>query len=402
MWTMSVADCLAPEELQRLVPKVGRWMSVARGSARANGLITLRSTITQLEAIFADGVHGFDDAGEYAEDGALSSVAWLKWKCKLSGGAAAERVGIARQIEKLPKTQEAFAKGEVGFQQVAMLARTAENVGAGPVREHEATLLQAATTMDPGRFASVTKDFEHRVDADSVLAEANRAYARRYLHISEPSNGLVRLDGLLDAEGGAIVRTTLNAVTSKDKNDERSAGQRMHDALIDICKRAMDTGKLPERGGQRPHLIITTTVDALASRQGQPAGKLHGTAGVPAETIRRQACDAAVTRISGRAELDAEVSEANRTIPPAARRALIARDRGCIFEGCGRPPEWTDAHHVRHWIDGGPTTLENLALLCRRHHRLVHEGGWKLVRGTDGSWLATPRTARIQPHARSA
>jgi hypothetical protein len=360
-------------------------------------LINVRENIDQLESIFADGLHDFDQAGDYQADGALSSVAWLKWKCRLSGGAAAERVGIARQLEQLPKTQEAFAKGEVGYQHVAMLARTAENVGAAPVRQHEASLLQAAQTMDAGRFAGVAKDFEHRIDAESVLAEANRAHERRYLHLSEPSKGLIRLEGLLDVEGGTIVKTALNAVTSRDKDDARTVGQRAHDALVDVCKRAMDGGKLPERGGQRPHLIITTSVDALAGLPGQPSGNLLGTSGVPAETIRRQACDAAISRITDRGEFDAELSKASRTIPPAVRRALTARDRGCVFPGCGRPPEWTDGHHIRHWIHGGPTTLENLALLCRRHHRLVHEGGWQLVR-RDKTWTALAPL----PRARSA
>jgi hypothetical protein len=387
----------AGHHLRRCVESAGQWLGAAEGSELGEGLISIRETITQLEAIFADGLRRFDRAGEYRADGSLSSVAWLKWKCRLSGGAAAERVGIARQIEQLPQTQEAFARGEVGYQHVAMLARTAENVGSAPVRRHEATLLQAAGTMDPGRFANVTKDFEHRVDAASVLAEANRTYTRRYLHISEPANGLVRLDGLLDAEGGAIVKTALNAVVARSKDDERTAGQRTHDALVDLCKRAMDAGKLPERGGQRPHLIITTSIDALAGLPGQPAGQMMATAGVPAETIKRQACDAAITRITGAAELDAEVSKASRTIPPAIRRALTARDRGCVFPGCGRPPEWTDGHHLRHWTAGGLTTLENLALLCRRHHRLVHEGGWQLVR-QDKKWTAlAPR-----PQARSA
>jgi hypothetical protein len=305
-------------------------------------------------------------------------------------------------VPQLPQTQEAFARGDLGYQHVAMLTRTAEHVGTAPVRQHEATLLHAAQTMDPGRFASVTKNFEHRIDADAVLDEANRAYVRRYLHISDPSNGLVRLDGLLDTEGGAIVRTALNAVMGRDREDERTAGQRTHDALVDVCKRAMDSGRLPERGGQRPHLMITTTVDSLAAVQGQPTGTLMGTSGVPVETVRRQACDAAITRITGRGELDAEVTQASRTIPPAVRRALATRDEGCVFTGCGRPPEWTDAHHLQHWIDGGPTTLDNLALLCRRHHRLVHEGGWRLVRKPDGRFEAVGRCDRSQARARSA
>ena len=211
----------------------------------------------------------------------------------------------------------------------------------------------------------------------------------------------MRLDGLLDAEGGAIVRTALNAVTSRDRDDERSAGQRTHDALVDVCKRHLDSGRLPDAGGQRPHLTITTTVESLVGLKGQPAGRVSWTPGVPAETMRRLACDAALTRIASkdrrpgesvdgvppsgavngpRAEIAAEISATSRTIPAATRRALIARDKGCVFEGCGRPPEWTDAHHLRHWVDGGPTTLDNLALLCRRHHRLVHEEGWRSVR----------------------
>jgi hypothetical protein len=399
---VTVAAGSARGLLQRGIQATAESVATADGSALGDELINVRESITQLEAIFAEGLGRFDKAGDYQADGALSSVAWLKWKCKLSGGAAAERVGIARNIEELPRTQEAFARGDVGYQHVAALARTAENVGAAPVRQHEATLLQAAQTMDPGRFASVAKDFEQRVDAAALLAEANRAYARRYLHLSEPSNGLVRLDGLLDAEGGALVRSALNAVISRDKDDERTAGQRMHDALVDLSKRAMDTGKLPERGGQRPHLIITTTVDGLAGVPGKPAGQLLGAAAVPAETLRRQACDAAITRITGAAELDAEVTKASRTIPSGLRRVLIARDRGCVFPSCGRPPEWTDAHHLRHWTDGGATRLENLALLCRRHHRHVHEGGWRLQHGKDGNWVAIAPPTRLQDLARSA
>lgn len=402
---MNVAAGTASSRLQHGIDEFAAWLTHVDDGELGNGLIGLREGITRMEAVFAEGLRRFDGAGEYRADGALSSIAWLKWKCKLSGGAAAERVGIARQIEKLPQTQQAFSNGSVGYQQVAMLVRTAENVGTAPIREHEAALLQAARTMDAGQFAAATKDFEQRVDAESVLAEANRAYGRRYLHLSEPGNGLVRLDGLLDAEGGAIVRTALGAVTSRDKDDERTAGQRTHDALIDLCKRSLDGGTLPERGGQRPHLIITTTVDNLAGLPGQPSGQLMGTAGVPAEAIRRQACDSAVSRITNRAqhaELEAEVSHASRTIPPAIRRAIVVRDRGCVFPGCGRPPEWTDGHHLRHWIDGGPTTVENLALLCRRHHRMVHEGGWQLVRRSDERFDAVPVSRLVEARARSA
>ncbi|TME55048.1 MAG: DUF222 domain-containing protein, partial [Chloroflexi bacterium] len=147
-------------------------------------LIQIReSGIDPLEAVFAEGVRLLEKSGEYHADGALSVVDWLRASCKLSGGAAAERVGIARQLEKLPQTEAAFAKGQLGYQHVAAMARAAEHVGAAAVRKEEASLLQAARTMDPGQFTGVAKHFEHRVDAAGALAEANRAYQRRYLHL---------------------------------------------------------------------------------------------------------------------------------------------------------------------------------------------------------------------------
>src|ERR1700732_3077599 len=177
------------------------WLSTLEGSSLGEPLIDIRAVIDRSEAVFADGVRRFDKSGEYKADGALSLTAWLRWKCKLSGGAALERVEVARQLEKLPKTEAAFANGDLGFQHVAVLARTAEHVGAAAVRKDEANLLEAARTMDPGQFTTVAKNFEHRVDAGGALGGANHARHGRYLHIGEPVDGLVRLDGVLDAEG---------------------------------------------------------------------------------------------------------------------------------------------------------------------------------------------------------
>lgn len=140
-----------------------------------------------------DGVRRFDKSGEYAADGALGIVAWLRWKCKLSGGTAAERVTIGRQLEELPETQKAFAGGNLGYQHVAALARTAEHLGAAVVRKTETSLLQTAGTMDVGHFTGALKNFEHQVDAEGALADANHAHERRYLRVGEPLNGLVRL-----------------------------------------------------------------------------------------------------------------------------------------------------------------------------------------------------------------
>jgi hypothetical protein len=259
--------------------------------------------------------------------------------------------------------------------------------------------LQAAQTHDPGQFVGVTRNFEHRVDAEGALTEANQAHARRYLHLGEPQNGMVRIDGLLDAEGGATLRTALEPFMTPIKDDDRTFGQRQHDALIELCRQRA-SGKR-DGAGPRPQLIIRASLDTLAGIPGAPAGELDGGGTVPAATVQRYACDSAVTRITGLGELEHELTHATRTIPPSTRRALEARDRHCVFEGCDRPLNWCDGHHLVWWIKGGPTTLSNLALLCRPHHRMVHEQGWTLER-QDGRFKAIPPNRRVRPSSRSA
>src|SRR5438094_3929402 len=363
------------------------------GARLGEGLIETRALKDRVEAVFAEGLCRFDQSGEYAADGAIDLVAWLRSKCKLSGGAAAERVGIARQLQHLPQTANAFATGQLAYQHVAVMARTAEHVGAQAVHQAEGSLLRLAETMDAGQFTGVAKTFEHRVDAQAALAEANRAHQRRYLTVSEPLDGIVRIDGLLDLEAGALVRNAVNGDTAPARDDDRTPGQRRADRLVELCQPR--AGGSADGAGPRPHLSIRASVATLTGAPGSPGGELDGGAIIPAETVRRIACDAAISRIIGKGELDAEITRASRSTPPATRRALAVRDRGCVAEHCTRPPQWTDTHHVKHWIDQGPTTMTNLILLCRPHHRKVHEEGWGLQRLTTGRWaLIRPVAAR--------
>jgi hypothetical protein len=378
---------------------VARQLGVAVNAVRAYAqdadgvelgelLILIREAgIDPLEAAFATGVRRFDQSGEYAADGALNVTAWLKWKCKLSGGAAAERVEIGKQLERLPKTEVAFARGQVGYQHVALMARTAESVGAAAVRGEEGSLLKSAQSMDPGQFLTVVKSFEHRVDSAAALAETNRAYQRRYLHIGEPVAGAVRIDGFLDAEGGATVRSALAGLMKPVKDDDRTHGQRFADAFVELCRRGSASRR--DGSGPRPQLIIRASLDTLAGIPGAAAGELEGGGTVPAETVQRYACDSALVRMTGRSELEHELNHSSRTLPAATRRALEARDGHCVWPGCGRPMSWCDGHHLVWWTKGGETALPNLALLCRPHHRLVHEGGWALERQKN-DWRATP------------
>jgi len=232
--SMAVADTRRTTQTERLRAAEGYLRSArsllsdyvrdADGPELGEGLILIREAgIDPMEAVFVEGLRRFDSSGEYAADGALGIVPWLRWKCKLSGGAAAERVTISRQLKELPGTQKAFASGDLGYQHVAILARTAEHVGVAEVRKAEATLLKAAETLDPGQFTGVAKDFEHRVDAAGALAEANRAYERRYLHLGEPVDGLVRIDGLLTTECGATLKTALDAGMPPAAKDDTRA-----------------------------------------------------------------------------------------------------------------------------------------------------------------------------------
>jgi hypothetical protein len=376
------------------------WVAEQPAGQLGDPIIKSREIIDRTEAVAADATRRFEKAGGYKADGFLGMVPWLRVNGKLSGGAAAERVEMAHQLKELPRTEEALARGEIGYQHALTMARTAEHLGAAQVRKAEPTLLRAAETMDPGQFVGVAKNFEHQVDAQAALADANRAHAHRYLRIGQPVDGLVRIDGLLDAEGGAVVRTALEPFAKPTKGDSRTPGQRLADAFVERCQGRAGAGH-PDGAGPRPQVIIKASLDTLAGIDGAPAAELEWGGTVPAETLRRIACDSAVTRITGLGELEQEITHAGRSIPPSTRRALVARDHDCVFPGCDRPAPWCDGHHLIFWGDGGPTRLDNLGLVCRTHHRKVHEDGWKLRREKDGRWVASP-PLKIAPSFRPA
>jgi hypothetical protein len=184
------------------------------------------------------------------------------------------------------------------------------------------------------------------------------------------------------------------------KDDTRNFGQRNADALMELCRHG--SGSKRDGAGPRPQLIIRASLDTLAGTTGAPAGELGGGGTVPAETVQRYACDSAIVRITGQGELEHELNHASRTLPASTRRALESRDRHCVFPGCSRPLIWCDGHHLVWWTRGGQTALPNLALLCRPHHRMVHEEGWKLERTKDGGWKARPPVRPLPANARSA
>lgn len=307
---------------------------------------------------------------------------------------AARRDGL--QPCNTAQITSAFAAGDIGFHHAAVIAHSVIEVGAEAVARHEETLLEAAHNFDPRRLTYVTRQIRYCEDPDGTLADENKTHLLRFLHLSQTFDGMFVIDGRLDPEGGATLRTALNSLEEQWlADDNRSAIQRHADALVELARQKLDSGTLPDVGGQKPHLTVTASIETLMKEPGAPAGDLEWAQPITAETVRRIACDCAKTRVllDARSE-PIDVGRCTRTIPPELRRALVVRDKRCRFPGCDRPPDWCDGHHLIHWIDGGETSLANTCLLCRRHHRFVHELGWQLRWGAPGEIIAIkPATA---------
>jgi hypothetical protein len=359
-------------------------------SAMGPDMEEMRRLINGMEAEFTRRVHRFDSGGGYAATQAFTAQAWLRWKCNFSPAAAAGRVAAARELADLPLATQAFADGDISYAHAAMIARTSEKLGDKMESNAETILVTAAKELDLARLRMVTIKLQHFLDPDSVREEANESHELRFLHLSQTLDGVFYINGRLDSEAGAILQTALNALSGPPTpDDKRSPRQRRADALVELARQKLESGTLPEVGGQKPHLTVTVSMATLANQPGSPAADLEWASPIPAETARRLACDAALTPIFlGPESTQPRAGQTSRTISGSQRKALVFRDKGCRFPGCDRPPDWTDAHHLKHWADGGEHVMDNLILLCRRHHRMVHEEGWRLVISAEGNIVA--------------
>jgi len=158
-----------------------------------------------------------------------------------------------------------------------------------------------------------------------------------------------------------------------------------------VAVHALDTGRVPGGASQRAHLQVTTSLETLRGLAGAPAAELELSLPISAKTVERLACDCTITRVLlGADSAVIDVGRSRRVVSGPTRRALNVRDGGCRWPGCDRPASWSEAHHVLHWVRGGGTDLENLVLVCTRHHRMLHEGGWQIVLADDGRVLTVP------------
>lgn len=236
-------------------------------------------------------------------------------------------------------------------------------------------LIDAARELSPANLRKALDYWRQAHQPEHFANDEQRRFDRRKLFASPTLDGMWRLDGYSDPEGGSVVTTAFHAAMEPwalDPNDLRTTPQRRHDALVEICRFYLDHAEVPLQGGERPHVTVLVDLAGLEGRAGTTCELEEGGV-ISAEAARRLACDAGISRVITRgASEPLDVGRRTRTIPAAIRRALVVRDGGCAAPGCDRPPRWTDAHHRVHWADGGPTSLDNLVLLCRRHHRMAH------------------------------
>jgi hypothetical protein len=341
----------------------------------------LQRAVELLEAERLRRLSEIDRRRIFERDGHLSPAAWLAATFKVTWGSARQSVRVARALEEMPTTRRALDDGDLSMSAVRLLVMAREADPTAFERD-EAQLVEAArihSMNDLQRVAAYWRqavEREHSLDGDDKLRE------RRRLHASVSFLGMVRVDGDLDPETGETLLTALGAVLdaesrSRSQDDVRTPAQRRADALAEICRQWLDMADRPAVAGERPH--VTVTIGASALQNASTTSEFDHVGSVDPETARRLACDASVMRVvmAGRSE-PLDVGRRTSVVPPAIRRAVVVRDRTCRFPGCDRPHAWCDAHHVVHWAGGGQTALANLVLMCRRHHRMIHEGGFRL------------------------
>jgi Domain of unknown function (DUF222)/HNH endonuclease len=398
----------------------------------------LRRQIDRLESVFTSQVGLMHERGSAGASGYVTTAAFLRHGCKLTSGAARSRVDTASLLRDWPMAAAAFAEGAISYPHAVMVTSTLTALPEAIAKDAQPVLVEAAKLLDTRRLAQTAQRLRHIMDPDGQAGLDERHYEQRWLEVAATFAGTVAINGVLDAESGAVLLTALEALIGPPSpDDERTGAERRADALVELARTGLDHANLPDVGGERPHVLVVTTIESLRGSPGAPPSELGWGGPIGSDTARRLACDPIVTRVvtsepggllrsdrglfgSHRGKsavhqgddpvvsqllLDAlppqlrgpcqplDVGRAERLATSPMRKALLIRDRGCAAPGCLCPPGRLEAHHILHWINGGATAVDNLVLLCRRHHRFVHEKGWQVALNGDGSIDFSPPLA---------
>jgi hypothetical protein len=341
-------------------------------------------------------IREIDGRGLAVAQHASSTPVWLREHLRISIHAAKRLVDLARAVDQRPSLDCALSAGAVNVEQAAVVAAAIQDLpadlGQELVDKAEAVLISQAGQYEPGILrkagqrilAHVAPELAAAADAAALERMEERARQTRAFQLTRHGDGRVRLTGWLDEGGAAVVNAALDPLCAPRHDDElRTPAQRRADALVEVCELATRTEQLPDNGGQRPHVVVTVPYDPLHERLG--IGTLDTGGRLSPEQVRQHACDAQlIPAVLGGDGQVLDLGRTRRLITGPLRRALELRDRGCAFPGCDRPPRWCHGHHIRAWVDGGPTNLDNSVLLCGYHHRLIHRGHWTVRLAPDG------------------
>ncbi|HZF31758.1 MAG TPA: DUF222 domain-containing protein, partial [Gammaproteobacteria bacterium] len=357
-------------------------------------------------------VRAFDERYGWAKWGCASCAEWLVWSCGLSLSAARERVRTANALRVLPAISAALADGRLSYTKARALTRVAA--------EHDEDLL-LAYALNASAPQVEERCRQIRNVAPASVEGARQVWERRSLKLFRDStHNRVRIVIELPAAEGELISHAIDSAvaageaalgvefaTARDGGSAANAGRSLRptersgegwraqqaDAVVAIMKDYLGGGSATRERSvpAADHYQVLVHVDEKALRGGA------GRSDLPIETVRRLACDCSlVTIVDDGHGTPLDVGRKHRTISTALRRALQARDRGCVFPGCSRA-HYVDGHHIRHWIDGGETSLENTTLLCTHHHTLLHEGGFTIHRDERGGMYFRRPDGRVMP-----
>jgi hypothetical protein len=340
-----------------------------------------RAVIDSLDGDFSAVARDAQKTGEHLVSGNITAASWIARICGMSVTSAADRLCVGSQLESLPKVAAALGSGEISFQSASALCHLHEQLGEKGRLFDEDEMLGFTREYSVSELRKLCHFARHVADPDGFFNDAEESFTRRRLHISQMADGLYVVDGLLDPVSGAAFKTGLDVLAKrKGPEDERTRSQRMADAAGELAMHAMEHGTLPRRHSVKPHLNLTMTLEGLKGELGVPPADLELSLPISTRTAERIACDCTMSRVLLADSMVIDVGRATRTVSAPTRRALRVRDKGCRFPGCDRPVNWSSPHHIIHWTRGGPGNLPNLVLLCYYHHRLVHEGGWQVIK----------------------
>jgi hypothetical protein len=293
----------------------------------------------------------------------------------------------------LPGVAAAMAEGELSEDHVEVLA---EAMAALPsvAEEH---VVEYARQNEPRSAKAFCKALAYRLDQDGPEPKDSDPVPRKNVLRRQWRGGRYLLSADLDAETGAKLDALIDPLAKPEPHDQRLAPEREGDALCEVVDLALRAGGARIHGGERVQLTVTVDYDKL--REGIGTALLDNGEHLPMSQVRKMACDAGIipTLLGSRSQIH-DVGRKTRAINAGLRRVLVARDKGCAFPGCTRPPKHCEAHHIRFWSEGGKTNADNLVLLCRRHHDLVHHSEWQ-IEMADGLPTFRP-PAFIDPHRR--